>query len=70
MAIVALVARGWAVPHFRRPDNGKSPSCFLAHNLEMAKAADQLEVRNQVRLFILFDRPAVADQSTFLKFGP
>ena len=36
----------------------------------MAKAGDQVEVGNQVWLFILFDRPAATDQSTFLKFGP
>jgi hypothetical protein len=57
----------WAVPHFQRWDNGNSPS---AHHLEVAKGRDQVEVGNQVWLFILFDSPAAMDQSAFLKIGP
>ena len=38
--------------------------------LELGKAGDQVEVGNQVWLFILFDRPAAPDQSPFLKFDP
>ena len=41
-----------------------------AHDLELAETGDQIEIGNQVWLFILFDRPAALDQSTFLKFRP
>ena len=42
----------------------------LACELELAEARDQIEIWNEVWLFILFDRPAAVSQSTFLKFRP
>ena len=43
---------------------------ILAHRFQGAEGLGDVQVGDQVRLFILFDRAAAPDQSSSLKFGP